>query len=173
VVVLLGVWSWKSAAIPAWDAVTLRGRTAYIAFDSDAASNPKVQHALRRLRAFLGSRGAHVRIVHLSPGPNGEKVGVDDALAGGATLTELAVTSTEQLRIPAPANDARPELDVSTLHRAVVLEAFGHLARAGVYRTPSGLAVVRTDDGPPRVHALTVPENAERTRSGRAVCPRW
>ncbi len=51
VISVLGVWNRKHHAIAAWEAVRLRDRAVYLAFDSDAATNPKVSTALRRLRA--------------------------------------------------------------------------------------------------------------------------
>jgi putative DNA primase/helicase len=84
-IALLGVWCWKKFATPAWDAVTLRDRTVYLAFDSDCATNPKVAQALHKLQRFLEARGATVLIIPLEPGPNGEKRGLDDVLAAGAT----------------------------------------------------------------------------------------
>jgi hypothetical protein len=147
VVVLHGVWAWKKYAIPAWEVITLRDRAVYLAFDSDARTNPKVQQALRRLRAFLASRGAHVRIIHLDPCPDGRKMGLDDALAAGITLTELAGRSTESLRVVLDPKERRPDLDVTVLDRPVTLAAFPHLADAGVYRTGAGLVRVVNDDG--------------------------
>ena len=40
-IALVGVWSWKRHAIPAWDAVHLRDRSCYLAFDSDCQSNAR------------------------------------------------------------------------------------------------------------------------------------
>jgi hypothetical protein len=166
-IALLGVWNWKKWSLPAWETVTLRHRTVYLAFDSDAMSNPKVTQALRRLRAFLGSRDAHVRLVHLEPGPDGEKVGLDDALAAGATLELLAAgatlellaaQSTEGLRVVLAKDDKRPELAVSLLHRPVTVAAFAHLAGAGVYRTTQGVVRVERCDGATMVRPLGVPQ---------------
>jgi hypothetical protein len=159
-IAFLGVWNWKSdgVACAAWEQVRLKGRVVFIAFDSDAKTSRQVQHALRRLKAFLGSRGAEVRIVHLEPGPENTKVGLDDALAGGATLDQLAATATRELRVAVAADDKRPILDVTLVHRGVVVAAFGHLATAGVYRTTTGLVVIRTKDGPPRVYPLSLAE---------------
>jgi hypothetical protein len=151
-----GVWGWKKDALPALEYLALRDRTVYVAFDSDAATNPKVTLALRRLKAVLGARGAHVRIVHLAPAPDGGKVGLDDALAAGVTLEHLAATSTEHLTVPLPADDRRPALNVSPLHRGVVLEAFRHAATGGVYRTAAGLTVIRQAEGSPRAQLVNV-----------------
>lgn len=116
--------------------------------------------ALRRLRAFLVSRGAHVRIVHLEPQSDGRKTGLDDALAAGVTLADLAGASTESLRVtPAAPNDRRPDLDVSVLQRSVALQAFEHLNRAAaVYQTGAGLVHVVNDDGVRVLRPLGVPD---------------
>jgi hypothetical protein len=141
---LAGVWNWKKHVLHDWDEVLLEDRTVYIAFDSDAATKPQVENARRRLKAFLGARKAHVRIVHLEPGPNGEKVGLDDALVAGVTLEQLAAMSTEHLRVARETpNDKRPLLDVTTLDRTVTLRALEILAETGeVYRTSAGLVRV-------------------------------
>jgi hypothetical protein len=74
-----------------WELIDLTGRLVYITFDSDYVTNPNVRRALDRLAAFLVSKGATVRIITVPPGPNGEKMGVDDYLgAGGDLLTLVA-----------------------------------------------------------------------------------
>ena len=59
------------------------------AFDSDVTSKPEVQAALRRLRAFLQNKGAHVDVVYLPHGERGAKQGVDDYLAAGHSVADL------------------------------------------------------------------------------------
>jgi putative DNA primase/helicase len=78
------------------------GVTAYIAFDSDAESNARVQQNELLLATQLKQRGAKVRIVRLPAGPNGEKVGLDDFLvANGATaLRKLMDTAEEPGELP-------------------------------------------------------------------------
>jgi hypothetical protein len=72
---LLGVWNWRGTnahggkvALPDWECIALNGRRVYLAFDSDATSNPQVAKAARRLGAFLGSRKADVRYIPLGTG---------------------------------------------------------------------------------------------------------
>lgn len=83
---LAGVWSWKtkvegrSVPLPYLDDIAWQGRTVVITFDSDSQTNPSVQKAQAALAVELSARGAHVRIPTLPPGPNGEKVGLDDYL---------------------------------------------------------------------------------------------
>jgi hypothetical protein len=76
-------------ALPEWEYITCKGRVFYLIFDSDVATNPKVENALRRLAAFLQSRGAIVKIVYLPAGPGGAKTGLDDFYARGGTKAEL------------------------------------------------------------------------------------
>ncbi|HUF34787.1 MAG TPA: AAA family ATPase, partial [Gemmatimonadales bacterium] len=88
-----GVWSWKqkgpqgSVPIPDLDAIAWTGRTVYLVFDSDLATNPDVQRAETALAEELGRRGAHVCAIRLPAGPGGAKVGLDDYL-----LTETVET---------------------------------------------------------------------------------
>jgi putative DNA primase/helicase len=103
-----GVWGWRGSneeggktALADWEAVALNGRTVYLAFDSDATTKREVHAALARLKAFLESRGAGVRVVYLPAGTDGAKVGLDDFLAAGHTVKELLELATEDLRPPA------------------------------------------------------------------------
>ena len=83
---LAGVWSWKtkvegrSVPLPDLDDIAWQGRPVVIAFDSDSQTNSSVQKAQAALATELSARGARVRIPRLPPGPNGEKVGLDDYL---------------------------------------------------------------------------------------------
>ena len=87
--------------LPELERITWAGRTAYICFDSDAATNPDVVAAEGRLALELGlRRGAKVRRIRLPPAPDGSKVGLDDLLVrpdGCACLEQLAAAS-EQMR---------------------------------------------------------------------------
>jgi uncharacterized protein DUF3854 len=67
-----GVFSWRGKnafggleAVADWEKVALNGRRIAIVFDSDAWRNPSVHAALRRLKAFLETRGAIVAVVYL------------------------------------------------------------------------------------------------------------
>ncbi len=79
----------KNTALPDWENIPLNGRVVYIAFDSDAATNPQVEKGMRRTEAFLQSRGAVVKIVYFSDGANGAKTGLDDFFARGGTVEEM------------------------------------------------------------------------------------
>jgi hypothetical protein len=100
-IALYGVWNWRGTdesgavlRLGDWDEIPLKGkvrgrdpqgRSVYIVFDSDVATNLSVKQALARLGRFLAGRGADVRYVKLDPRPDGNKVGVDDYLAAGGT----------------------------------------------------------------------------------------
>lgn len=112
-VALPGVWSWKtrdrddrSRPIPDLDAVTWKGRTVYVVFDSDLTSNPSVKLAEFRLGQELRRRGARVLAVRLPGGPNGEKVGLDDFLL---THSVEALCALEPVEIHHPAMGLGPE----------------------------------------------------------------
>jgi hypothetical protein len=71
-VALLGVWNWRGrnehgglTALADWESIALSDRVVYLVFDSDLMSKRPVYEALQRLKAFLESRGATVRIVYL------------------------------------------------------------------------------------------------------------
>jgi hypothetical protein len=111
---LLGVWNWRGSnqaggktALPDWEHVALN-RTVYIAFDSDAMEKRQVYGALARLRAFLESRKAEVKLIYLPVGERGEKVGLDDFIANqtGCGMdafeirNELLALATDEMRIP-------------------------------------------------------------------------
>ncbi len=102
-IALLGVWNWRGTndvggkvALADWDSIALNGRDVYIAFDSDVTTKPEVQQALTRLRGFLESRKACVRIVYLPSGEGGTKVGLDDFLAAGHDVDDLIRLSREE-----------------------------------------------------------------------------
>jgi putative DNA primase/helicase len=95
-VAVLGVWNWRGTnsdggktALADWESVALNGRKVYVAFDSDVMTKPAVHAALARLGALLARRGAKVAYVYLPAGDSGDKVGLDDYLAGGGTADEL------------------------------------------------------------------------------------
>jgi Domain of unknown function (DUF3854) len=95
-IALLGVWNWRGknqaggkVALAEWESVALNDRDVYIVFDSDVVVKREVRQALERLDGFLASRGARVTALQLPTGANGDKVGLDDFLAAGHTVTEL------------------------------------------------------------------------------------
>jgi hypothetical protein len=87
-IALLGVWNWRGSneaggkvALPDFEWVALDGRVLYIAFDSDAMEKREIHSALVRLKLFLESRKAIVRLIYLPPCERGEKNGLDDHIA--------------------------------------------------------------------------------------------
>lgn len=89
-----GVWVFMSKkARQDWLAllgeVTWEGRTVYICYDSDAASNPDVLKAESALADRLLAHGARPYIARLPPLPDGAKCGLDDFLVarGASALT--------------------------------------------------------------------------------------
>jgi hypothetical protein len=96
VIDLTGVWNWRAknslggiTISSDFDSIALNNRQTYLAFDSDYATNPSVSQAVKRLAEFLKRKKANVSIVPLPSGDNGSKIGVDDFLVSGHTLTEL------------------------------------------------------------------------------------
>lgn len=101
-IALLGVWNWRGrnayggkTALSDWETVALNGRQIYLAFDSDVTRKPEVQQALKRLRGFLELRGGQVALIVFPEGPGGEKVGLDDYLAGHGVEDLLALATTD------------------------------------------------------------------------------
>lgn len=85
-----GVWCFKSnnskfPILPQLADITWKGRAVYIAYDSDAVTNPMVIQAENALARELMLRGAEPYIVRIPPAKDGKKQGVDDyMLAHGA-----------------------------------------------------------------------------------------
>lgn len=103
-VAVLGVWNFRGTnehggkvALGDWDSVAVNGRDVYIAFDSDVTTKPEVQDALRRLKVFVESRGARVRVIDLPPGPGGQKTGLDDYFARGGSIPSLFALATTKI----------------------------------------------------------------------------
>jgi Protein of unknown function (DUF3631)/Domain of unknown function (DUF3854) len=63
-----------------YEALDLRGRNAYIAFDADAAINPEVRNALIRFYLMLSAAGCEVH--QLTSWDIGEGKGIDDFIIG-------------------------------------------------------------------------------------------
>jgi putative DNA primase/helicase len=95
---LFSVWGWKGRGVmrPDWDDVALKGRTVYLAPDSDVATNKKVAQAIARLGLALESRGADVRYCYVPAAADGSKQGIDDYLARGGTLDGLLETADDE-----------------------------------------------------------------------------
>jgi len=107
-----GVWGWRrrskdgaSHPIDDFDGIPWEGRQVVLAFDNDVIRKPDVQQALRALTKHLKKdRGALVDVLVLPD--DGEKLGVDDALAGGMTADDLLSLVRDEL--PQPAVEPQP-----------------------------------------------------------------
>jgi Domain of unknown function (DUF3854) len=106
---LTGVSAWRT---PDWNEVKLSGRLVFIAFDSDAVSNPAVATQERKLARVLRSMGADVRVMRIPPTADGGKQGLDDYLAAGGSIEELTAGATEA-GMGGDTPDDRPALDVT------------------------------------------------------------
>src|SRR5262249_4172420 len=77
-VALMGVDGWRGTnelggktCLSEWAEIALNGRTVYIVFDSDVMEKRGVHGALVRLKAWLETRGAIVKLIYLPPKDNG------------------------------------------------------------------------------------------------------
>jgi putative DNA primase/helicase len=136
---LLGVFNFRgrneaggTTVLADWESIALNGRDVFIAFDSDAFSKAGVHAALTRLKTFLDSRKANVRIIYLPVGPHGEKLGLDDFIAqrkrAGLSDEEirtalLALASSELHKLPRsttssnkPSVGARAPFDIADIY---------------------------------------------------------
>lgn len=103
-IALTGIWGFKgrnsfggTTVLADFDFLSLKGRVAYIGYDSDYQDNPQVRKAQARLEEILRRKGcAEVKPLYLPPGSQGEKVGVDDFLAQGHTVEDLKALAIDQ-----------------------------------------------------------------------------
>lgn len=96
VVAISGVFNWRSThgTLGDWEDVMLRGRTVYVCFDADAATNRNIARAMARLGRWLRSKQAVVRYVVVPPVDGDGKAGADDFLASGGTVAQLLEIAT-------------------------------------------------------------------------------
>ena len=112
---LTGVWNWqkprkrsdagraygKRELIDDLSAINWRKRGVIICFDSDAAENHSVELAQQRLAEMLKNLGANVKIARLPAGPEGQKLGLDDAIMTlGLEKTQEILEAAEEAEIP-------------------------------------------------------------------------
>jgi hypothetical protein len=147
---LVGVYGWQKKRenkeavrelIPDLEAVVWKGRTVYVAYDSDAATKRTVAFAEWHLAEVLTDKGATVRIVRLPGGPEGAKVGLDDFLVahGPDALRELL----EKADVPKKPEDDRPEVYLSTQEYLAIDQAIKALAARDRNRFQRGGELVR------------------------------
>jgi hypothetical protein len=107
IVDVAGVWNWRTEEVMAsFRQIPLKGRTCYLAFDSDWVRKPEVKRALQALAAFLRSRGAIVYALCLPEPVPGVKAGLDDYFAAGGTALDLPRTHAVELECDADADAA-------------------------------------------------------------------
>lgn len=110
---LPGVDNWhgrKSTALHSdFECITWAGRTVFIIFDSDSATNGNVSRNVVLLAAALKSRGANIKVVNLPAGPNGEKVGLDDYLVAHGAGALRRLMDTAELPSDVPPDVAKAE----------------------------------------------------------------
>lgn len=104
---LIGVWNWRGSnehggktVLPDWEHIALNNRQVYIVFDSDVMEKLPVHKALERLRGFLESRDAKIKLIYLPSGDGAAKLGVDDYLATGKTVDDLLAFATSNHKAP-------------------------------------------------------------------------
>jgi hypothetical protein len=91
-VALLGVTNWRGTnanggktPLICWQSIALNGRTVYITFDSDSATNLMVLRQAVALGEYLESKDAQEQVITLLAGQGGAKVGLDDYFVAGGT----------------------------------------------------------------------------------------
>jgi hypothetical protein len=94
-----GVDVWRASKrgidlLPQLREIEWSGRSVVVVFDSDAATNPNVTAAQRRLAGALTERGARPLIVALPVGDDGKKQGLDDFLLWGGDIAPLVADAT-------------------------------------------------------------------------------
>jgi hypothetical protein len=153
-IALLGVWNWRGTnevggkvALADWELIAMNGRTAYIVFDSDVMQKREVAAALARLKTFLESRAASVRLIYLPAGKHDEKVGLDDFIAmrqrdgcdNAQIRDELLKLATDELSRPPTPPPTRPEIMIrpgdhpATVDRAEQV-LVSNARRLGIFR---------------------------------------
>lgn len=104
-----------------WDVMELRdvpweGRTAYVCFDADAATNPSVAKQRDELCNWLVRKHASVKVIDLPGVVNGESAkGLDDHLVAGMTLDELFGCARDLDQVVPAATVAKNKRDVDAV----------------------------------------------------------
>ena len=116
-IALSGVWGFRGTnahggkvILPDWEHVPLNGREVIVVFDNDVLDKDQVAHALQALMTFLVYKKARPGVVRWPETLRHEKVGVDDFLAQGHTLTDLLalVVSTQARPAAQPTRQGAP-----------------------------------------------------------------
>ena len=173
-IALLGVWNWRGTndkggktALADWEAIALNDREVFICFDPDVTRKREVWQALDRLRAFLERRSAHVTVLYLPAGADGQKVGLDDYLAAGngeGELLALVNASRNGAGAVRVEGDGALELPIINRHnkrrRDLVTEGVGALDALNcrdpkVFQRSGALARIKWIDGAAEIEMLT------------------
>ena len=82
-----GVWGFKGknqfggiTFLTDWDYIALKGRTVYLAFDSDIVTKEPVRKALEHIGEHLKRKGATIHVIQLPQLEGQSKTGIDDYL---------------------------------------------------------------------------------------------
>jgi len=166
-----GVWGFRGTnqhggkvILPDWEHIALNGRPVYVVFDSDLASKPNVQAALKALYRFLRERQARPGLVRWPEEFHYAKVGVDDFFAQGHTFDELLAMVPPMGPLPAtyhpqrngstPGERRRPVIQITTEMTDVVDQgqaALLELPQAPVlYQRARRLCVIARGVRPPK-----------------------
>jgi putative DNA primase/helicase len=114
--------------------IAWKGRTVYIVFDSDAATNPRVRMAEWHLALALVAHGAVVKVIRMPPGEPGQdrkpaKVGLDDFLVAHGPQAFSAIAPTDPVP-PERGIEVKEEPDdPHRLVRLVIRKRFTHQDR--------------------------------------------
>lgn len=137
-IALLGVWNFRgtnehggSTALADWEWIALKGRKAYICFDSDVMEKDAVRQAMKRLWSLLERRDASVRLIYLPAGAGGSKVGLDDYFAAGNTVDGLMRLATADLP-----DESDTEAQPGRKSQATILVELA--SDANLFHTPDG-----------------------------------
>lgn len=95
-----------------------RGRSAFLAFDSDVSRKPGPRLAIDRLAGLLRQRGAEVFETRLPPAPDGSKQGLDDLLARHGAGAFCALLNSQETQPATGAETYEPPTALADLMAA-------------------------------------------------------
>jgi len=156
---LLGVTQWRGtnpvkggiAVLADWESVALNGRSVWICFDHDMATNPNIGKAATRLATWLVKQKATPRFVWVPPVNGDPKSGIDDYLAAAAdkktAFKNLVVTATEKFKPPnSHTAETKSFFDSHGLRTLTVARAL-HDEAPFAYSDADGLLTYNPDTG--------------------------
>jgi len=149
-----GVWGFKGknqfggiTFLTDWDYVALKGRTVYLAFDSDIVSKEPVRKALEHIGEHLKRKGGVVQIIQLPQLEGQSKTGIDDyllryslqdaeRLAGNFRLEETEDKNRFVSGFVLPDGTVGEMVVDSDDERSFMIAANGSVRKAYQYETP-------------------------------------